>query len=119
MKYLASREQLQELLKITKSVMIVFVDPNEFMPAKALLNYIHGHKITQKVDGLIYIWNIVDTEIYDKYSVSVFPQVSILKGENSMFSFIGYNREKANDALAYLCLAAELGRVSKELIKKL
>lgn len=62
------------------------------MPSKLLLNYIFSHGATSKIDPLLFIWNIVDQEIYDRYQVLSFPQVSVLKGKEVLFSAIGYNR---------------------------
>lgn len=81
MKYLKSKEQLNDLLSTGKTIIIIFVDPNEFMPAKLLLNYIYSHTITPKVDSLIFIWNLIDQEIYDTYQVISFPQLTVLKGK--------------------------------------
>lgn len=81
MKYLKSKEQLNELLNSGKTIIIIFVDPNEFMPAKLLLNYIYSHSITPKVDSLLFIWNLIDQEIYDTYQVKSFPQLTVLKGK--------------------------------------
>ena len=92
MKYLKSKSQLAELLANGGAILVIFVDPNEFMPSKLLLNYIFSHGTTSKIDPLLFIWNIVDQEIYDRYQVLSFPQVSVLKGKEVLFSAIGYNR---------------------------
>jgi hypothetical protein len=99
MKYLKSKAQLSELLGSGRPILIVFVDPTEFMPAKLLLNYIYSHGATGKVDGFLFIWNLVDQEIYDRYQVLSFPQLTVLRGQEVLFSAIGYNREKANEAI--------------------
>lgn len=60
MKYLKSIEQLNFLIDSKNAFIVVFVDPNEFMPAKSLLNYIFAHRITPSIDKSIFIWNLVD-----------------------------------------------------------
>jgi hypothetical protein len=47
MKYLKSQNQFEDILKKLKIIIIVFVDPAEFMPSKSLLNYMHSHQITR------------------------------------------------------------------------
>lgn len=47
-----------------------------------------------------------------------FPQLTLLKGEDVLFSFMGYNREKANEAIAILTEALGLGRPQKQLSLK-
>lgn len=103
MKYLRTKEQLNEILSSGKAIIVVFVDPNEFMPAKLLLNYIYSHGATPKIDTLVFIWNLVDQEIYDRYNVVAFPQITVLKGNQVIYSALGYNREKANEAIELLC----------------
>lgn len=60
MKYLKSKSQLAELLTNGGAILVIFVDPSEFMPSKLLLNYIYSHGATSKIDPLLFIWNIVD-----------------------------------------------------------
>jgi hypothetical protein len=119
MKYLRTKEQLNEMLSSGKIIIIIFVDPNEFMPAKLLLNYIYSHGATPKIDHLIFIWNLVDQEIYDLYNVVAFPQITVLKGRQVVYSALGYNREKANEAIEALCQEAGLGKPIKQLNKGL
>lgn len=119
MKYLRSKEQLNEILNAGKIIIVVFIDPNEFMPAKLLLNYIYSHGATPKIDHMIYIWNQVDQSIYDLYHVVAFPQITVLKAHQPLYSALGYNREKANEAIATLCKEAGLGKLTKQLNKGL
>jgi hypothetical protein len=43
------------------------VDPNEFMPAKSLLNYLFAHPLMRHIDQHVYIWNLVDQQLYERY----------------------------------------------------
>ena len=92
MKYLRTKEQLASLLSTHPALIIIFVDPTEFMPAKLLLNYFYSHGANPHIDHLLFIWNIVDQEIYDQYQVQSFPQITLMKGKEPLFSSIGYNR---------------------------
>jgi len=87
------------------------------MPAKLTLNYFYSHGANKHIDHLLFIWNLVDQEIYDKYAVTAFPQITVLKGQEAVFSAIGYNREKANAAIEILCQESGLGTLSKQLNK--
>jgi hypothetical protein len=89
------------------------------MPAKSLLNYIATHPIAVPVNNSIFIWNIIDQTIYHRYQVAAFPQLTIIKGQQSLYSFIGYNRELANKAIEILCKEQGLGRLVKQLNRKL
>jgi hypothetical protein len=91
------------------------VDPNEFMPAKSLLNYLFAHPLMRHIDQHVYIWNLVDQQLYKRYQVVAFPQMTLLRGQEAPFSFIGYNREKANEALERFCGEVGLGRPQKQL----
>jgi hypothetical protein len=115
MKYLKSLSQLEELLQTEKAVILIFVDPNEFMPAKSLLNYLFAHPLMKQLDRFVYIWNLVDQLIYERYQVVAFPQMTILRGQEAPFSFIGYNREKANELLELFCQEIGLGKAQKQL----
>ena len=119
MKYLRTKEQLNNLLKSHQVLLVIFVDPSEFMPAKLMLNYIYSHGANPHIDHLVFIWNLVDQEIYDRYQVSSFPQITVLKGDQAIFSFLGYNREKANQAIEVLCKESGLGTLAKQLNKGL
>lgn len=92
MKYLRTKQQLNDILDSGKVILLILVDPNEFMPAKLLLNYIYSHGATSKIDTMVFIWNQVDQEIYDKYNVVAFPQISVVKGQQVIYSALGYNR---------------------------
>ena len=96
MKYLRTKSQLNDLIASSKPFIIIFVDPNEFMPAKLLLNFFYSHGTTQHIDTMLWIWHLVDQEIYNRYNVIAFPQFSVIKGEKVLYSSLGYNREKAN-----------------------
>ena len=87
------------------------------MPAKLLLNYFFSHGANPHIDHLLFIWNIVDQQIYDQYEVTSFPQITLMKGKNAIFSSIGYNREKANQSIEILCKEAGLGQLKKQLNK--
>ena len=50
------------------------------------------NNIAKLLDKYIFIWNIVNQEIYEKYQVLSFPQFTILKQKEAAYSFIGYNR---------------------------
>ncbi len=80
MKYLKSKEQLNDLLSSGQVILIVFVDPNEFLPAKMLLDYIYSHRTTPKTDHMLFIWKLVDQEIYDRFNVKAFPQITVMRG---------------------------------------
>lgn len=69
------------------------------MPAKSLLNYLFSHPLMKYIDPFVFIWNTVDQQVYEKYQIVAFPQTTILSGEEARFSFIGYNREKANESV--------------------
>ena len=69
------------------------------MPAKSLLNYLFAHPLMKHVDPFVFIWNTVDQQVYEKYQIVAFPQTTILAGQDARFSFIGYNREKANESI--------------------
>jgi hypothetical protein len=94
---------------------VVFVDPGEFMPAKSLLNYLFAHPLVRLIDPCVFICNLVDQSLYEKYAVVAFPQMSILRGEEVPFSFVGYNREKANELLERFCVESGRGRPQKQL----
>jgi hypothetical protein len=119
MKYLRTKEQFNNLLAQHTAMLIIFVDPNEFMPAKLLLNYFFSHGAKDHFDHLVFIWNLVDQQIYDRYSVAAFPQMTVVKGNEVVFSAVGYNREKANIAVELLCQAAGLGTLKKQINKGL
>ena len=89
------------------------------MPAKLLLNYFYSHGANPHIDHLLFIWNLVDQDIYDQYQVTSFPQVTVMKGQTAIFSSLGYNREKANQAIELLCKEAGLGTLKKQLNKGL
>ena len=89
------------------------------MPAKLLLNYFYSHGANPHIDHLLFIWNLVDQDIYDQYQVTSFPQVTVMKGQTAIFSSLGYNREKANHAIELLCKEAGLGTLKKQLNKGL
>ncbi len=60
MKYLKSLLQIEELLLTEKAIIIIFVDPNEFMPAKSLLNYLYAHPLMKHLDRYVFICNLID-----------------------------------------------------------
>lgn len=60
MKYIRTKEQLNTLLENHPVILIIFVDPNEFMPAKLTLNYFYSHRASKHIDHLLFIWNLVD-----------------------------------------------------------
>ena len=85
------------------------------MPAKSLLNYLFAHPLMRHIDQYVYIWNLVNQQLYERYQVVAFPQMTLLKGQDAPFSFIGYNREKANETLERFCMEFGLGRPQKQL----
>ena len=88
------------------------------MPAKSLLNYLHNHPLRPQLDHLILIWNTISPEIYQKYGVKTFPHCVVLGGKGeSVFTFAGYNRQLADNALGELTQQAGLGTMGKRLVK--
>jgi len=60
MKYLKSIDQLNTLLQQEKAIIIIFVDPKQFMPSESLLKYLYTSNITKLIDKYIFIWNTVN-----------------------------------------------------------
>ena len=63
----------------------------------------------------MYVFSLVVEQVYENFQVSSFPMVVLIKDKEVIFSFVGYNREKATEAISKLSLLLGKGRFAKKL----